>query len=429
MIPDLPTMSPQGGPKAASGAKAEYPAAGQRSGRDGFLDAMAATVGGSTVPDRQAAAAGPPTLEGIVDDGAPTADPIVGDGADGIDDWLVDLMASLVDDEPNPSGRMEFVGGVAPQTAAADPEAISVAVPPVALTTTGAPAEAVDAGGGNVPAGVVPTAATAGAFVAPIDPARAATPAMPAEADAEAAIDMVPRAAVGERSNIVPSGADPGQLSALTPSGTTAGSAPAAPPVARALAPLRGGEADDAPPGRIAATLATEPAALALSSLAPTPAAEPPRQAAPVPMQHLGEAMQRETKALVEKARAEAATRRQSDGSLMTEIELAPAELGKLRLVLMTGERGLHLTVHVERPELLEAVRRQLEGFHRSLLSDGVSLDGVDIGSGDRGGRTLPERHVEPDIAARDADTGKPVAPPHRNPAPPAQPGRLDIRI
>lgn len=64
------------------------------------------------------------------------------------------------------------------------------------------------------------------------------------------------------------------------------------------------------------------------------------------------------------------------------EVELAPAELGKLKLTLQTTERGLHLIVAVERPEAIDAVRRHLETLHRALLSEGVTLDGVDIGTG-----------------------------------------------
>ncbi len=431
MIPDLPTMSPQGGSNAATGAKAMSPAptaAGQRSARDGFLDVMAFDARGSADPDRSTVAGGSPTPEGLGDDEAPKVDPIVGDGAEGIDDWLVDFMASLANDGSNPSGRMENAGGVAPPTTTSDAESIPVAVPPAALTTTKVPAAAVGAGGGVVPSGIVPAAAPADAVVTPTGAAVAATSATLADGDAKTALDMSSRTRLGERTDTLPSGAESRSPSASAPSGIAAGSA-AAQPIAQAPAALRGGEADDILPGRTAATLAAEPAVPAPPSLAPAPVAEPARQAAPVPMQHLGEAMQREAKALVEKARAEVATRRQGDGSLTTEIELAPAELGKLRLVLMTGERGLHLTVHVDRPESLEAVRRQLEGFHRSLLSDGVSLEGVDIGSGDRGRRALPDRHPAHDIAARDADPAEKIAPPHRTPTPSAPPGRLDIRI
>ncbi|SDZ06417.1 hook-length control protein FliK [Jannaschia faecimaris] len=71
-------------------------------------------------------------------------------------------------------------------------------------------------------------------------------------------------------------------------------------------------------------------------------------------------------------------------GSRTAEVELAPAELGKLRLVLQTSERGLHLVVTVERPEMIDTVRRQLDGLHRALMSEGITLDSVDIGPGDR---------------------------------------------
>ena len=149
---------------------------------------------------------------------------------------------------------------------------------------------------------------------------------------------------------------------------------------------------------------------------------------APVPLAQLRDGAAQQVRALVERARTELATRRAADGSLSTELELAPAELGRLRLVLQTGERGLHLTVLVDRPESLEAVRRQLDGFHRSLLADGVTLDGVDIGTGgrDRGRAPHPNPPAgEPDGATLDiAPTTPSAAGPTR-----AAAGRLDIRL
>lgn len=152
----------------------------------------------------------------------------------------------------------------------------------------------------------------------------------------------------------------------------------------------------------------------------------------PLTLPQLRDGVSQEVRALVDSARAEVSTRRQRDGSLTTELELAPAELGRLRLVLHTGERGLHLSVIVDRPESLEAVRRQLDGFHRSLLADGVTLDGLDVGTGTGGGERGPPRDAHPEArpvpgAANRARTDVAPTPP---PAPRASArGRLDIRL
>ncbi|MCK0168881.1 flagellar hook-length control protein FliK [Jannaschia sp. S6380] len=120
---------------------------------------------------------------------------------------------------------------------------------------------------------------------------------------------------------------------------------------------------------------------------------------------------------------------RAGDGDLSTELELAPAELGRLRLTLNTTERGLHLAVLIERPESVEAVRRHLEGLHRSLLADGVTLGSIDIGTGQRrGGEDRPARAEH-----HQADAADIVEPEHpdiaaRRPTP-VPGGRLDLRF
>ncbi len=113
------------------------------------------------------------------------------------------------------------------------------------------------------------------------------------------------------------------------------------------------------------------------------------------------------------------------------DIELAPAELGRLRITLQSTERGLHLSIAVERPEMLETVRRHLDGLHRALLSEGVSLDSVDIGSGrnDRSGdrparpNAPPDANADASLAARPDD---PQAPP---PARSGLRGHLDLSL
>ncbi|WP_299816579.1 flagellar hook-length control protein FliK [uncultured Jannaschia sp.] len=148
-----------------------------------------------------------------------------------------------------------------------------------------------------------------------------------------------------------------------------------------------------------------------------------------VPLPELRGGIVQRLQELAAKAEADGVTLRNGPGELSTELELAPAELGKLKLTLATTERGLSLVVHVERPESVEAVRRQLEGLHRTLLSEGLALDGFDISGGrDRREAALP-RDRTPAGEAADSSDALPDTP-HPAIAAPAVPrGRLDIRI
>ena len=154
------------------------------------------------------------------------------------------------------------------------------------------------------------------------------------------------------------------------------------------------------------------------------------RIVSPVTLPQLPEAMSAQIRALLP-AEINPQTLRAADGSLSTEMELAPAELGRLRVVLQTTERGLHLFVAVERPEALDQVRRHLEGLHRALIADGVTLDGVDIGTGDSGQSAFAD---DADNAGGEADPSPdPVVTAAPDPAPSLRPmpaaGRLDISL
>lgn len=113
-----------------------------------------------------------------------------------------------------------------------------------------------------------------------------------------------------------------------------------------------------------------------------------------------------------------------------TEVELAPAELGKLKLTLQTTERGLHLIVAVERPEAIDAVRRHLETLHRALLSEGVTLDGLDIEAGSQrqdqaSAQDKDAPHFEADQSLPETSVEGP-APPAARPVPA---GHLDLSL
>ncbi|MFO6466060.1 flagellar hook-length control protein FliK [Jannaschia sp. KMU-145] len=126
----------------------------------------------------------------------------------------------------------------------------------------------------------------------------------------------------------------------------------------------------------------------------------------------------------------QAGTERLANGALRTELELAPAELGRLRLVMQTGERGLQMIITVERPETMDLVRRHIDGLQRGLLGDGVALDRIDLGMGGAG---WDRRDDRPDGAPGPEDDAMAAMDPASTPAPAAagavQPGRLDIRL
>jgi hypothetical protein len=98
------------------------------------------------------------------------------------------------------------------------------------------------------------------------------------------------------------------------------------------------------------------------------------------------------------------------DGKLRTELELAPKELGRLKMVLQATERGLHLQIVAERPETLDLVRRQIDHLQRALGAEGVTLSGLDLQ--DHGGDGPRPR--------ADGRGGTPQPPPVGSDAPPA---------
>ncbi len=71
------------------------------------------------------------------------------------------------------------------------------------------------------------------------------------------------------------------------------------------------------------------------------------------------------------------------------EIVLSPDELGKVRLVLSRGDSGPSLTVWVERPEVLEHLRRNADSLLADLRESG--LDGSSLNFRDDADRQAPE--------------------------------------
>ena len=188
----------------------------------------------------------------------------------------------------------------------------------------------------------------------------------------------------------------------------------------------------DAPTAPTAPTVslsAIEAAAVSIPATAPVTPVDL-RAVPPVALTQLPEALSAQVKAFGSGAPTPG-TLRAADGTLSTEMELAPADLGRLRVSLQTTERGLHLAITVERPESLLAVRQHLDTFHRSLITDGVTLDSIDIGTGDRSGgfeRHAPRAPERRGTGARqDASPDTDVSISHDTPGRRTEPGRLDL--
>jgi hypothetical protein len=119
--------------------------------------------------------------------------------------------------------------------------------------------------------------------------------------------------------------------------------------------------------------------------------------------------------------------------ALRTEIELAPAELGRLRIALHASEAGLQVAITADRPETLDLVRRQLEGFQRGLASEGVTLDRLELSGGGAGERDRDAPSPRQGAAATDGAAEPPASselagPPETRPAARPSAGRLDLR-
>lgn len=66
----------------------------------------------------------------------------------------------------------------------------------------------------------------------------------------------------------------------------------------------------------------------------------------------------------------------------MVEIRLSPEELGRVRMVLTGQDRAPHLTIWVDRPEVLEQMRRQGDSLLQQLREQGMSGASLDFRDG-----------------------------------------------
>lgn len=86
------------------------------------------------------------------------------------------------------------------------------------------------------------------------------------------------------------------------------------------------------------------------------------------------------------------------------EITLSPEELGRVRLVVTGPERAPHVTVWIERPEVMDLVRRNsgllLQHFEEAGLENSV-FEFRDGGNSDSGGEERAEWNVHPSTDGR----------------------------
>jgi hypothetical protein len=131
-----------------------------------------------------------------------------------------------------------------------------------------------------------------------------------------------------------------------------------------------------------------------------------------------------------------------------TVIEMAPADLGRIRLQIDSSADGLRLAISVDRAETADIVRRHLEVLQRSVIGESVSIDRVQVHVQNQGagsGQTMggegsfraqadgspqdrspsgQHHHARTEPEATDAAAAPPAPP---DDAPPLR--RLDIRL
>lgn len=140
--------------------------------------------------------------------------------------------------------------------------------------------------------------------------------------------------------------------------------------------------------------------------------ASPPALDVPVPASRLADALRavvhRLAQPLAGDARAMSdggrsasdpfASARSADGVRVSELRIAPPELGRLRITLRGGADDLRIAISADRTETLDLVRRNLDVLHRTLGADGLRADRIEL-DGD------PARDARMDRGGRDSGT------------------------
>jgi len=105
------------------------------------------------------------------------------------------------------------------------------------------------------------------------------------------------------------------------------------------------------------------------------------------------------------------------------QVTLQPEELGRVRFVFSQGEAGLSVTVHAERPEVLDMLRRNIDQFAQDLARQGHGDVAFSFAGGngrEDGGRKVRELRTGPQ--------GAPAVAPTPPPSPAGVAG-LDLRL
>jgi len=116
------------------------------------------------------------------------------------------------------------------------------------------------------------------------------------------------------------------------------------------------------------------------------------------------------------------AIERTTDGQ--TEIRLDPAELGRVRLTLHATDQTVTVTIHAERAETLDLIRRNIDSLTQDLRALGYADIGLNLGGGGNGqARTGPQAPQFDAPAVPPADDANLLRPA------PARSGGLDLRL
>jgi hypothetical protein len=110
------------------------------------------------------------------------------------------------------------------------------------------------------------------------------------------------------------------------------------------------------------------------------------------------------------------------------EIALDPPELGRVRLYMVELAGVLTLTIHAERPETAELMRRHLDLLAQEFLEAGVDAPSVRVSQDGADGQTDRENTTEQGISAADdgSDGTDSIA---MQPQTPDRAGALDLRL
>lgn len=167
-----------------------------------------------------------------------------------------------------------------------------------------------------------------------------------------------------------------------------------------------------------------------LAAIAPAvapPPAQPPALPVPVPAPPAMATPLAAAPPPVSRQVADALVRMEGD---VTEITLAPAELGRLRITLTRDSQGLVVLLTAERPEALDLLRRHGDLLRQELAGQGEGEARLEYSAGGQDGTAGQ--------AGRRANRGPKAGPvPDAGPMPetaatimrPVLPGRIDMRI